>query len=199
MHVNPFQILRLHHQGLNNASIGKIAKCSAARVMQILRQHGLRSQWKPKAKVHPVEEMRQEYEQDGLTLREIGQRHGRTLRQMTLISKRYKFKMRPQGWHTHAAKMAKPPVPVKKKRKPKLMPVTDKDGYVWVYQVRHPMCNDCGYVRRDRIILEEKLGRSLWANEEVWHKDRNSGNDAEENLCVFTATAEGRRLEGEVV
>src|ERR1035441_808049 len=61
-------------------------------------------------------------------------------------------------------------------------------GYVLDYRPKHPNART-GYVMRDRLVMEEMLGRLLTANEIVHHRDENKENNALSNLELLTTTA----------
>ena len=57
----------------------------------------------------------------------------------------------------------------------------DKRGYILIYRPSHPYCNNEGYVREHRLIVENCLGRYLNPRECVHHingitKDNRIGN-----------------------
>ena len=60
-------------------------------------------------------------------------------------------------------------------------------GYFWKHAPTHPHANPSGYVKRGRLVLEEKIGRLLEPGEHVHHIDENKQNDAPDNLMVFKA------------
>lgn len=60
----------------------------------------------------------------------------------------------------------------------------DGEGRIYLYRPEHPKANRWGYVYRYRIVMEEKLGRLLRADEIVHHKDENPSNDHPDNLEV---------------
>ena len=63
------------------------------------------------------------------------------------------------------------------------MSVTNSNGYILIYVGReHPLANPNGYAYEHRIIMENKLGRSLKKGEIVHHKDGNKSNNQPDNL-----------------
>ena len=57
-----------------------------------------------------------------------------------------------------------------------------RDGYVWVLKPEHPRADKDGYVKRARVVLEQKLGRYLWPNADVHHINGIKDDDRTENL-----------------
>jgi len=55
-------------------------------------------------------------------------------------------------------------------------------GYVFIYKPEHPNASSEGYVKRARLILEEKLGRYLLPNHDPHHKNEIKDDDRPENL-----------------
>jgi len=62
-------------------------------------------------------------------------------------------------------------------------------GYVLLYRPNHPCCNRLGYVYEHRLVVEERLGRFLRADEVVHHKDGDKQNNTAENLDVLDAAS----------
>lgn len=60
-----------------------------------------------------------------------------------------------------------------------------KRGYVFIYNPKHPH-NDHKYVKRSRLIMEEKLGRYLFTKEIVHHINGIKDDDRIENLIICT-------------
>lgn len=66
-----------------------------------------------------------------------------------------------------------------------------EDGkYVLVHRPDHPNANRHGYMRRHRLVMEEKLGRLLERSEVVHHVDGNTLNNAPDNLEVFATNGQ---------
>lgn len=70
-----------------------------------------------------------------------------------------------------------------------------RNNYVMDYCPNHPMATKSGYVRRHRLVMEEKLGRYLTKEEEIHHKDGNGLNNNIENLQLISSKSEHLRLE----
>lgn len=62
---------------------------------------------------------------------------------------------------------------------------TIKEGYVFIYNPNHPYCNQRGYVREHRLVMEKRVGRYLETVEIVHHIDENPQNNLPENLELF--------------
>lgn len=67
--------------------------------------------------------------------------------------------------------------------------ITLPSGYVLVYSPDHPDANADGYIREHRLIAESIVGRRLYENEVVHHKDGNRSNNALDNLEVCKSVA----------
>ncbi len=59
------------------------------------------------------------------------------------------------------------------------------DGYYYVYHATHPHKRLGNYVLEHRLIIEKKIGRYLFKDEIVHHKDRNKLNNALNNLVLL--------------
>lgn len=69
-------------------------------------------------------------------------------------------------------------------------------GYAMLYIPNHPNANKKGYVRENRFIMTEKIGRYLLPSEDVHHKDRNTLNNDPDNLELLIK-AEHNKLHGQ--
>jgi hypothetical protein len=56
----------------------------------------------------------------------------------------------------------------------------------------HPKQNSNGLYPLHRVLMENKLGRLLAANEDVHHEDEDKANDDPDNLEVLTKSEHGR-------
>ncbi len=63
----------------------------------------------------------------------------------------------------------------------------DKSGYVLILRKDHPHANNHGYVREHRLVMEGLIGRVLEPTEVVHHIDGNRGNNAPENLRLYSS------------
>lgn len=64
------------------------------------------------------------------------------------------------------------------------------DGpYVLELRPDHPHATASGYVRKHRLVMEEKLGRYLTPTEVVHHKDDNPANNHPDNLELYADNA----------
>jgi hypothetical protein len=59
------------------------------------------------------------------------------------------------------------------------------NGYVLVYKPEHHLADKRGYIKRARLVLEEKIGRFLTKQEVTHHIDHNRSNDSPENLQLM--------------
>lgn len=73
--------------------------------------------------------------------------------------------------------------------------VTFNRGYRSIYMPSHPFCDNKGYVREHRLIMENLLGRYLLQNEVVHHIDGDIKNNKAKNLMLFSSHSEHRRFE----
>ncbi len=67
-------------------------------------------------------------------------------------------------------------------------------GYMMVLYPTHPFCNNQGYVRKHRLIMEQHLGRFLIPIEVVHHKNGNTLNNRLCNLHLFPNGSEHSKL-----
>lgn len=59
-----------------------------------------------------------------------------------------------------------------------------KGDYLYAKIPEHPNANKNGYVLEHRVVMENKIGRLLFENEEVHHIDENRKNNNPDNLEV---------------
>lgn len=64
----------------------------------------------------------------------------------------------------------------------------------------HPHATTAGYVRKHRLVMEDKLGRHLLPTEVVHHKDDNPANNDPDNLELYVdnATHISQTMKGKV-
>ncbi len=55
-------------------------------------------------------------------------------------------------------------------------------GYIYEKCPDHPACNNKGYVRQHRLVIERSIGRYLTGTEVVHHKNKNTSDNRLENL-----------------
>lgn len=63
-------------------------------------------------------------------------------------------------------------------------------GYIRIYAPEHPYCNNNGYVREHRLVMEYYLGRYLTNDEVVHHIDFDPKNNDIDNLHLFNSDSE---------
>ncbi len=61
----------------------------------------------------------------------------------------------------------------------------DKRGNIFVLNPDHPFCDNKGYIRKHRLIMEQKLSRYLNPKEDIHHLDYNKENNHPSNLYLF--------------
>lgn len=66
----------------------------------------------------------------------------------------------------------------------------DVDGYILVRAPDHPHCDNRGYIREHRLVMERVLGRYLLPTEVVDHIDGQRANNDPSNLRVFASNRE---------
>ena len=66
-------------------------------------------------------------------------------------------------------------------------------GYIYVYQSKHPFCNKRHYVKRANIVMEKYLGRYLNPEEIVHHRNEIKDDDRIENLKLFDSNSAHRK------
>lgn len=69
-------------------------------------------------------------------------------------------------------------------------------NYVKVFQPQHPNSNKAGYILEHRLIMSNHLGRALFDDENVHHKNGNRHDNRLENLELWsTVQPSGQRVE----
>lgn len=63
---------------------------------------------------------------------------------------------------------------------------TENDGYIFIMMPEHPRADPYGYVKRARLVLEQKLGRPLLPRMEIHHINGIRNDDRPENLEELT-------------
>lgn len=165
-------IVRLYESGLETTQIGKQLGLRCGTVLYHLKRRGVRIR---KARIDwPVEQMRQWYEQEGLTLQQIADRLNQSQKLVNKVAKKHGFQMRRRGPKSGAEH------PDWKGGR-----TIDKAGYILVYQPDHPNSNGHGYIREHRLIMSQMLGRHLEKGEVVHHIDGDPQNNSPENLQLY--------------
>lgn len=80
----------------------------------------------------------------------------------------------------------------------------DGDGYILILKPEHPFCDNLGYVREYRLVVEQQIGRYLKPEERVHHMGikyslktiENRQDNRPENLMAFTSISAHRRFHG---
>lgn len=70
------------------------------------------------------------------------------------------------------------------------MPYKTDYGYILVNCPGHPFCNNRGYVREHRLVMEKKIGRYLKPIEKVHHINGIKDDNRIENLELFDNLSE---------
>jgi hypothetical protein len=71
----------------------------------------------------------------------------------------------------------------------------DPKGYIHVYIPEHPMAGSTGYIPEHRLIMEKFLGRSIYPEETVHHKNGIRNDNRLENLELWAKShPSGQRI-----
>lgn len=62
--------------------------------------------------------------------------------------------------------------------------IKDKHGYIFINKPEHPFCDNKGYIREHRLVVESQIGRYLTPKEVVHHRGKRDDNRPE-NLIAF--------------
>ena len=73
----------------------------------------------------------------------------------------------------------------------------DKQGYILIRKLKHPFCNNNGYIREHRLIMEKHIGRFLKPEEIVHHKNSKVDDNRIENLKLFKNISEHCKIHPE--
>lgn len=60
-----------------------------------------------------------------------------------------------------------------------------EEGYVLIYMPEHPRAKSNGYVREHTVVMEKMIGRCLYPNEQVHHKNANKEDNRPKNLELW--------------
>lgn len=170
------RLKELYESGLSAPRVGEILGIHGMTVLYHARRLGIvrqqkRIEW-------PIEQMRQWYEVERLTLQQIADRLGQNQKVVNKVAKKHGFVLRRRG-------------PKSGVEHPgwKGGRTRDKSGYILVYVPSHPQANSNGYIREHRLVMEQMLGRHLLPEEVVHHKDNNPANNDPSNLELFHTNA----------
>ena len=73
---------------------------------------------------------------------------------------------------------------------------TTKNGYVFVYRPTHPAAHSNGYIPEHRGVMEQSLGRFLYPDETVHHKNGVKSDNRPENLELWVGNhSHGQRVQ----
>lgn len=72
--------------------------------------------------------------------------------------------------------------------------ITEYHGYIYRYKPHHPFTNKDGYVFEHRLVMEEHIGRYLFPEEVVHHKNNKPSDNDIKNLLLFKNQAEHVRI-----
>lgn len=75
--------------------------------------------------------------------------------------------------------------PLEKNGKWKGGRIVDKDGYILIKMPNHLFCNNQGYVREHRFMMEKQIGRYLYQQEVVHHINGNKNDNHIDNLKLM--------------
>jgi hypothetical protein len=65
-----------------------------------------------------------------------------------------------------------------------------KDGYIFIKSPNHPNCNNFGYVREHRLVMEKHLGRYLNPKEAIHHINGIKNDNRIKNLKLCSNNSE---------
>lgn len=73
---------------------------------------------------------------------------------------------------------------------------TNNQGYVLIYKPDHPTSQKSGWIMEHRYVMEQMLGRALYADENVHHKNGKRDDNRPTNLELWTVMQpSGKRVD----
>src|SRR5215218_2337695 len=105
--------------------------------------------------------------------------------------------------HTHYVRHRRglplePPIkPHPQRRKPRTTRYTDRRGYIRVYRPEHPNAVGLGWVYEHVLVMSQLLGRPLFPDEQVHHRNGQRDDNRAGNLELWTTLRQptGQRVE----
>lgn len=71
-------------------------------------------------------------------------------------------------------------------------------GYILIHKPEHPFAESKGYIRKNRLVMEEKLGRYLLPEEVVHHINKIKDDDRPEKLKLFPNSSEHKKFHNNI-
>lgn len=73
-----------------------------------------------------------------------------------------------------------------------------RGAYTYILKPSHPYCDKYGYVKRSRLVMENKIGRFLTPTERVHHINKIKFDDRSKNLQLFPNESEHQKLHSKI-
>jgi hypothetical protein len=179
------QIFKLYQQGLTQPKIAKKLGMTQSGISYHLRKL---PQWQPRGKNAWSEKRCRRaiaLYNSGLTQAEVGKKLGSTNRRVGFVLHKYGVPIRP----SYAFLPGKENISWTGGRN------IDKSGYVLICAPHHPNCDNGGYVREHRLVMEKILHRFLDPKEVVHHKNGIRSDNRPENLELLPSNGEHLKKE----
>lgn len=68
-------------------------------------------------------------------------------------------------------------------------PIFSWNGYVMIYKPDHPFCNQRGYVRQNRLVVEKQISRYLLPSEKTHHLNKIRDDNRFKMLMAFSSNS----------